>query len=128
MQDTPDADALLEAVSEFLRQHAAPQLQGQSAFHARVAANLVDAVRRQMALAPSAEADERRRLRALLASDGSLLELNRLLCQRIASGEMDWGTPGLKEHLRATTMDKLAVDQPGYSTYRRLLADGKEQS
>jgi len=127
MQDAPDADALLQAVAEFLRQQAAGQPQGHSAFHARVAANLVDAVRRQMALAPAAEADELRRLRALLASDGSLLELNRLLCRRIAGGEMGWATPGLKEHLRATTMDKLAVDQPGYSTYRRWLARGKEQ-
>jgi hypothetical protein len=53
--------------------------------------------------------------------DGSLLELNRVLAGKIARGEMDLQTPGLFEHLWQTTMDKLAVDQPNYASYRREL-------
>jgi hypothetical protein len=37
---------------------------------------------------------------------------------------MDLSTPGLPEHLWQTTMDKLAVDQPGYAAYKRELGGG----
>jgi len=49
------------------------------------------------------------------------MELNRALAERIARGEVDLNTPGLKEHLWQTTMDKLAVDQPNYGSYKREL-------
>ena len=52
---------------------------------------------------------------------GSLGELNRALAERIASGEADLQTPGLADHLWQTTMDKLAVDQPNYASYKREL-------
>ena len=60
-------------------------------------------------------------MQRLLGMDGSLNELNRTLCERIAKGEVDLQTPGLKEHLWQTTMDKLAVDQPNYASYKREL-------
>ncbi len=119
MQDTPAPDPLLAAVAAFLREQAMPQLQGQAAFHARVAANALDIVRRQLALAPAAEAAEAQRLRELLQADGSLAELNALLCARIAGGEVGLHTPALMEHLWRVTLDKLAVDQPAYASYRR---------
>jgi|APDOM4702015159_1054818.scaffolds.fasta_scaffold568529_1 hypothetical protein len=122
MQDAPTPDDLLAAVASYLREQAFPLLQGQAAFHARVAANALDIVRREMALAPAAEVAETERLRDLLGAQGSLDELNRLLCQRIASGEMDPQTPGLVPHLWRVTLDKLAVDQPGYESYRRVCA------
>ncbi len=122
MQDLPTPDDLLAAVADFLREQAQPQLSGQAAFHARVAANALDIVRRQLALAPAAEAEELRRLRELLHCDGSLAELNAQLCRRIASGELGTHTPTLVPHLWRTTLDKLAVDQPGYESYRRLRA------
>ncbi len=120
MQDVPTPDDLLAAVADFLRAQAVPRLSGQASFHARVAANALDIVRRQLALGPAAEADELRRLRDLLRSDGSLVELNGQLCARIASGEFDPHSPALLHHLWRTTLDKLAVDQPGYESYRRL--------
>ena len=49
------------------------------------------------------------------------LELNRALADRIAKGEVDLQTPGLADHLWQTTMDKLAVDQPNYASYKREL-------
>jgi hypothetical protein len=122
MQDLPAPDDLLAAVTAFLREQALPQLRGQAAFHARVAANALDIVRRQLVLAPLAEADEGQRLRALLQSDGNLAELNAALCQRIADGTIGLDTPGLLPHLWRTTLDKLAVDQPGYETFRRMQA------
>jgi hypothetical protein len=125
MHQRPDPLDLLDAVAAFLREQALPQLPGHAAYHARVAANALDIVRRQLQLAPAADAAELQRLQQLLGRDGSLAELNALLCERIASAAIGLHTPGLAEHLWATTLDKLAVDQPGYDSYRReIAADG----
>ena len=118
----PSADELLAAVAAFLREQALPQLQAQTAFHARVAANVIDNVRRELQLGPEAAARDRQRLIELLDATGSSAELEDMLCRRIRNGELTLHSPGLKEHLWASTLDKLAVDQPGYSTYRRMLA------
>ena len=119
MQDEPTPSELIGAVSEFLRQNITPQISGHSAFKLRVAINALDLVARQLALQGDSDAAELARLSELLGIDGSLLDLNRWLADRIAKGEADLGTPGLAEHLWQTTMDKLAVDQPNYAAYRR---------
>lgn len=118
MQDRPDPDQLLEAVALFLREQAAPALDGREAYLARVMGNVVDIVRRQLVLGPAGAAAERARLRALLGAQGDLESLNRLLCERIRGGALDTGSSSLAEHLWHTTLDKLAVDQPGYAAYR----------
>ena len=63
------------------------------------------------------------RLRALLHADGDLMALNRELARRIRDGELALESPGLAEHLWATPLAKLAVDQPNYSGYRAALAE-----
>jgi len=120
MQDKPTPDQLLQAVAQFLRERVMPQLDTQTAFHTRVSANVLDIVARQWQIAPPAQVQEISRLHALLDSEGSLDELNEQLCERIASGELTTSTPGLVEHLWQITLDKLAVDQPRYETYRRI--------
>ncbi len=122
MYDRPEIGELVAAVRDFLERRVLPELEGHTAFHARVAANALAIVERQIRLGPEAEAAESLRLRALLGRDGSLPELNRELCARIRSGEIGLETPGLAEHLRATTLAKLAVDQPRYSGHLRALA------
>lgn len=126
MQDQPSAIDLIEAVSEFIRNHAMPQLQGHTAFHALVAANALDIVKRELAVGPSAGEEELSRLKALLGEEGSLEELNRKLCAKIESGVLTLETPGLKEHLWKTTLTKLAIDQPKYSGYRRALEESTQ--
>jgi hypothetical protein len=119
MQDPPTVTELLEATASFLREVAVPQLSGHASFHARVAANALDIVKRELELRPTAERDEHARLSALLHTDGSLDELNSLLSRRIAAGEVSLRTPGVAEHLWATTLAKVAIDQPTYASYRR---------
>ena len=117
MQDRPSPAELIEAVATFLREQMVTPAGGAAvSFHARVAANALDIVQRELKLAPEANAREMARLHALLGADMpvDLPEANRLLCARIASGDMTLATPGLVEHLRHATHDKLAVDQPGY--------------
>src|SRR3954467_14796185 len=119
MQDEPTPSELVKAVAEFLRQDITPEISGHSAFKLRVAINALDLVTRQLALQGESDAAELARLSQLLGIDGSLLDLNRALADRIAKGEADLETPGLAEHLWQTTLDKLAVDQPNYAAYRR---------
>jgi hypothetical protein len=125
MQDEPTPTELIKAVADFLRNDIAPMIEGHNAFKLRVGINALDLVTRQLALEPDSDAAETARLSKLLAMDGSLGELNRALAERIAKGEMDLQTPGLADHLWQTTMDKLAVDQPNYASYRRELGESK---
>jgi hypothetical protein len=110
-------------VRDFIEQRAMPELKGHTAFHARVAANALGIVARELEKSgPSGDA-ERERLKILLGQDGSLMDLNRELCRRIREGKINLETPGLAEHLTITTRDKVAIDQPNYSGLKRLLAD-----
>jgi Domain of unknown function (DUF6285) len=124
MQDEPTPAELIKAVADFLRNDIAPVIKGHHAFKLRVGINALDLVARQLALEPDSDAAEAARLSKLLGMQGSLGELNRALADRIAKGEVDLQTPGLADHLWQTTMDKLAVDQPNYASYKREL-DGK---
>ena len=105
MHDDPTPAQLVSAVRAFLEKVAGPKLEGHAAFHARVAANALAIVERQLTLGPEQEAAEAERLR---------------------EGALGLDTPGLVEHLRATTLAKLSVDQPRYSGYRRALERAEE--
>ena len=123
MQDEPTPEELIKAVADFLRNDIAPLVSGHNAFKLRVAINALELVTRQLKLEQGSDAAEAARLSQLLGMQGSLTELNRTLAGRIANGELDLQTPGLSDHLWQTTMDKLAVDQPNYASYKRELGD-----
>lgn len=109
----PKADELTEAVARWIEQ-IRPGLDPRNAFLARVAANALAAVTRELLQGPQAEAAATERLGALLVRAGSCEELTDDLCGRLASGEMDADTPGLLAALKANALDQLAIDQPGY--------------
>lgn len=123
MQDEPTPTELIKAVADFLRNEIVPEIKGHNAFKLRVGINALDLVTRQLALAEAGDAAELVRLKQLLGMDGALIDLNRALSEKIAKGEVDLSTPGLAEHLWQTTMDKLAVDQPNYASYKRELGN-----
>jgi Domain of unknown function (DUF6285) len=121
MQDEPTPVELTKAVADFLRNDITPLISGHNAFKLRVAINALELVVRQLTLEEGGNAAETARLAKLLGIEGSLLEQNRALAERIAKGEVDLATPGLPEHLWQTTMAKLDVDQPNYASYKREL-------
>ncbi len=123
MQDEPTPEELIKAVVDFLRNDIAPMISGHHAFKLRVSINALDLVTRQLTLEQGSDAAEAARLAQLLGTQGSLPELNRTLADRIAKGELDLQTPGLADHLWQTSMDKLAVDQPNYASYKRELGE-----
>lgn len=120
MRERPDAIQLIEAVAGFLRQVALPRLAGHDAFHARVAANALDIVRRELELRDAAACRELVGLRTLLEiEEGNAEQLNDALCDAIAERVIPADDPELIRHLWTTTLDALAVDQPNYETFRR---------
>lgn len=122
MMDQPSILELVSAVREFIETRAMPELKGHTAFHARVAANALAIVARELEQAGASSEAERARLIVLLGHEGTLMELNRSLCGHIREGAINLSTPGLAEHLVATTRDKVAIDQPNYSGLKRLIS------
>jgi hypothetical protein len=118
MMDQPSALELVTAVREFIEKHAMPELQGRTAFHARVAANALAIVARELEHGPKANEDELDSLKTLLGRNGSLDELNRELCRRIRSNGFAVDDPALARHLTGTTLAKVAIDQPNYSGFQ----------
>ena len=123
MQDEPTPTELIKAVADFLRNEITPVIKGHNAFKLRVGINALELVVRQIKLQQGSEAAEAARLSKILGVEASLRELNRVLAERIAKGEVDLQTPDVAEHLWQTTMDKLAVDQPNYASYKRELGE-----
>ncbi|PCM43255.1 hypothetical protein CPA50_17125 [Marinobacter sp. ANT_B65] len=122
MQSSPSAIELLESVTAFLRNDAIPKLSGREAFDARVAANVLDIVERELRLAPKTDAAERDSLTRLPGIREDTFEvMNRQLCEKLASGQYGFDTPGLIDHLWMITLNRLSIDQPGYSSYHAAI-------
>jgi len=113
----PPATELLASVSHFLRDELLPSLSGAQAFNLRVGINAIELVRRELEQGADTAARERSRLAALLGGDSELDAMRRELCRKIASGALTLDQPALREHLRATAMERMAIDQPSYSAY-----------
>lgn len=121
MLDQPRGADILAAVSRLLRETLMPQLPANAAFQARVAANAIDLVAREIDFGKKVERETLARLRALLNSDGTLEQLETELSGRIRRGELDLQSEGLADHLWRTALDKMKIDQPNYASYRRTL-------
>jgi hypothetical protein len=115
----PTAAELRSALDTF--DHQDGPADGRRAFLARVADNARALLSREAALGEAAEAEERARLSALLGVDGDYNDLNRRLCEALRSGKVAPRDPALLTHLRATAIDRVAIDQPGYCGLEALL-------
>lgn len=118
MHDSPSTQELLSAVKGFIDTLAGENLSGHARFNARVAANVLATVLREIDQRPTADQAEAVRLAALLdrtPNDDDLETLNSELCTLIQSGKIDETTPNLLAHLKATAIDQLSIDQPRYS-------------
>jgi hypothetical protein len=113
MSAVPSSEEILAAVADWLDTHAKP-LSRSDAYAARVAANALAIVRRELTLGAAAEAEEVAGLRRILRRDGTLAELNALLCAALRDGSIDERTDGLMAHLRNSARSRIAIDQPNY--------------
>jgi hypothetical protein len=129
VNDRPTGPELLRAVERFLEREVVPRLDGPRRYHARVAANLVAIVAKEIETEEAQLHAEWERLGSLLGlrqerptQRGELRdavrERTRALADRIRRGDADRGEwrEELIAHLRRTVADKLAVSKPPRAT------------
>lgn len=119
--DMPESEELLRAARDFLRGDVMSNTSGRVNFHARVAANAIDIVARDIEMGPAAREQESQELAALLGKDGELEDLRWDLVHALRSGSMPLDRPGLADHLRQTVVTQVAIDQPSYSGLRTAM-------
>jgi hypothetical protein len=107
--DRPDAADLLDAVRSFLLDHVVPATSGQVAFHAKVAANVLALVGRELAAGPDDAERHQARLAALGCAD------DEELAARIRAGDLDDRYDEVARLVRAAVWDKLQVANPKYA-------------
>lgn len=115
--DMPRADELIEGVRDLLRGEIMGATEGRLSFMARVSGNALDIVLREQAVGDEHRARERARLASLLGQDADLATLRWALVEALRDGSMPLDAPGLADHLRATVVNQVAIDQPRYSGY-----------
>lgn len=121
MQDRPTHDELLGAVERFLRDDVMPNIAGARSFHARVAANAIGIVRRELQHEDEQLAREWQGLDALLGAGerpagraalrDAIARRNAELCARIRGGD---ASDAVVAHVTQTVRDKLLVTNPGW--------------
>lgn len=106
--DRPSADELLESVREWLEKDVMASSDMRLAFHARVAANIIEIVRREYRFAPEVDARYDQVLVTLGVHD------EQELVDRIRQGRYDDQLGELLAALRPVVDDKVAVANPRY--------------
>jgi hypothetical protein len=127
VQDRPTIDEMLEAVANFLTDDVMAATSGRVNFHARVAANGLQMLRREIALREEHLWRERDSLDRLMPNKRprpdymhELIEEvavdNQKLAERIRAGDAESGTfrEATIAHLKLVTRDKLAVTNPAW--------------
>ena len=109
----PKTEELAEAVAAWIDQ-IRPSLDPRNAFLARVAANAMATIGRELTQGAAAEAAAVGAMADVLGRTGGYDELNAELCAGIRAGELTVETPGLLPALRIMATDQLAIDQPSY--------------
>jgi hypothetical protein len=106
--DRPNVDELLESVREWLERDVAQSSDARIAFHARVAANIIEIVRREnnTALEVNARHDE--------FLSGLEVVSEQELVDKIRAGFYDDNLLEMLQKLRPVVEDKVAVANPKY--------------
>ena len=117
MNNPQSKEELITSVIEFIENDIIDELVGQKRFHAHVAKNSLQIILRQLKLEEKNNRFEKNRLKEILKIDKDLNELNKILCQKIDTEEININDNDLIDHLFKTTMEKLSIDQPNYSAY-----------
>jgi hypothetical protein len=124
MQDRPTSDELLAAVERFLDTEIVPNVPGSRGFHARVAANAIRTVRRELELEDDHLRAEWTGLDAILGEAAlpstltgiraALRTRNEELCDLIrTSNTTEEISHAVRDHIRRIVESKLRVTNPG---------------
>ena len=119
----PTLIELLEAV----HLHLGLEDECQSDYKNRVATNLLKIVKRELQLTSKYSDQDQLRLKNLLQDKtvNDDQDLNAVLCEAIRTRQMTYGDSELMNHLFNTTMAKLSIDNPNYSSYLKRVNESE---
>jgi len=111
---------LATAVIEWLSDDVIPNFRGREAFKARVARNALRILQRAVERSGEYRLRQTKRLAELGLSATGLI-------QGITDGTLNITSHDIREHLKLTTLERLAVDQPGYAGFKIALERWSQQ-
>ncbi|HIB74996.1 MAG TPA: hypothetical protein EYO56_03865 [Gammaproteobacteria bacterium] len=117
--DRPTSAELVEAVSEFLEKEIKTTLPNHLAFKTQIAINVLNIVKREQENKELLTKESKEILLTLLGNPEQA-NINQLAAQ-IASGKLDLEDKKLQKALIEITKKKISVDNPKYSTYKKLI-------
>ncbi len=123
--DIPTVEELLLSVRDFLREDVMSATEGRTNFLSRVAANSLDIIQRELTLGPEHYVRELDRLQLLFQSEDDLMALRWRLANEIRDKQISLDNEALKNHLRQTVVNQIAIDQPKYSGFRTALKNAE---
>jgi hypothetical protein len=112
----PDAPKLLAAAIKYLEDELMPELAGYHRFKCRVTANVLHTIRRELELRDEYANREHGRLRGLLGHDAEVKDLTAELAAKIRTGEISPENPALRQHIRESVKEALAINNPRWLT------------
>ena len=116
--DKPNSVDLLEAVSHFLDTKIKSEVPAHLAFKLRIVENVLNIVRREIEKGEELSDEVMIQLRNLIESDTPSIETLAFL---IKDKKIDLNDQDLKDLLVTLSKNKIAVDNPNYSTFKKLI-------
>ena len=118
--DRPTSTELVEVVSEFLEKKIKSNLPDHLAFKTQIAINVLNIVKRELQNEEVLTKESREILLTLFKDSDSDKANIEELAKQIKTGELKLENKELQEVLIEITKKKLSVDNPKYSTYKKL--------
>ncbi len=116
--DRPTSSELIKAVIDFLETKIKDELPPHLAFKLRITNNVLGMVQREIDKGEQLSEEVIKAMSAIIKSeDLTTKELSNL----IKNEELDLSDEGLKDLLVLLSKNKIAIDNPNYSTYKKLI-------
>ena len=116
--DKPNSADLLEAISHFLNTKIKSEVPAHLAFKLRIVDNVLNIVIREIEKGDELSNEVINLLQSLIESDTQSIET---LASMIKDEKIDLEDQDLKDLLVTLSKNKITVDNPNYSTYKKLL-------
>lgn len=116
--DKPDSVELLDAVNHFLNEKIKDEVPPHLAFKLRIVENILNIVSREIALGEKLSNEVIKDLRKLIETDTANIKDLALL---IKEEKLDLQNEDLKNLLVKLSKNKITIDNPNYSTFKKLI-------
>jgi hypothetical protein len=116
--DKPSSVDLLAAIGHFLDTKIKPEVPAHLAFKIRIIENVLNIVIREIEKGDELSKEVINQLQGLIAADAPTIEALALL---IKDEKIDLEDQDLKDLLVTLSKNKIAVDNPNYSTFKKLI-------